>query len=58
MESTLPATYTETLPTILRTVGDLDAFDRAAAARPLGLVVMATLQAAAPPGRKIGRAHV
>ena len=47
MESTLPATYTETLPTILRTVGDLDAFDRAAAIRPLGLVVAATMQAAA-----------
>ena len=47
MESTLPATYTDTLPTILRTVGDLDAFDRAAAVRPLGLVVAATMQAAA-----------
>ena len=47
MESTLPATYSETLPTILRTVGDLDAFDRAAAIRPLGLVVAATMQAAA-----------
>jgi integrase len=47
MESTLPATYTDTLPTILRTVGDLDHVDRAAAARPLGLVVAATMQAAA-----------
>ena len=47
MESTLPATYSETLPTIFRTVGDLDAFDRAAATRPLGLVVAATMQAAA-----------
>ena len=47
MESTLPATYSETLPTILRTVGDLDHVDRAAAARPLGLVVAATMQAAA-----------
>ena len=38
MESTLP---------ILRTVGDLVDVDRAAATRPLGLVVAATMQAAA-----------
>jgi len=45
--TTLPASLQDLSPALRHLVADLDAADRAAVARPIGLVVAATLQAAA-----------